>query len=160
MALTLSDSDIEALLSESKELPGDYLKLHQLIKKRGHKQRDLGVVGAAGSPFRLIIRQSDFNPLDFSVVLAHDVKGSNQRIILRRYNGNSHAHTNKLESKTFKGFHIHMATQRYMELGGDDEGYAEPTDRYADLAGAIDCMIRECGFKIPKTAQRKITEGF
>ena len=41
--------------------------------------------------------------------------------------------------------HVHRATARYIgRLGGQDEGYAEATTRYADLRGALRCLLRDC----------------
>jgi hypothetical protein len=65
---------------------------------------------------------------------------------LRRYNGSSHRHTNSIESETMDGFHIHTATERYQLLGGYEDHFAEPTDRYGTLDGAIECMLSDCGF--------------
>lgn len=102
--------------------------------------------GAQGSEFRIIIRRSQFNPLDFSVIPAHKVPMSNELFRLRRYNGRSHWHTNPLERQTFYDFHIHQATERYQVLGAKEDHYAVPTDKYADLDGASTCMLSECGF--------------
>ena len=73
------------------------------------------VSGAA--EFRIILRRNHINPLDFSVILAVRVPNSNQLFRLRRYNGNSHEHTNKIENEKLHDFHIHLATKRYQERG-------------------------------------------
>jgi len=39
-----------------------------------------------------------------------------------------------------------MATERYQELGAKEDSYAEPTDRFTDLGGAIDCLLADCSF--------------
>ena len=52
---------------------------------------------------------------------------------LRRYNGRSHQHTNKIEEITFYDFHIHTATERYQDAGYAEEHFAEVTDRYVDF---------------------------
>jgi len=72
---------------------------------------------------------------------------------LRRYNGKSHWHTNKLEHFTFFDYHIHQATQRYQEAGLEEDAYAEPTDLYADLNDALQCAVRDCGFQLPPNNQ-------
>ena len=54
---------------------------------------------------------------------------------------------------TFYDFHIHTATERYQEAGYAEEHYAEPTDRYADLSGAIQCLIQDCAFELPPGTQ-------
>lgn len=153
MAIQLSDNDIARLLAEQKQLPADYRGLIQTRPKRGHKERELDVVGNAKSEFRLILRQSEFNPLDFSVILAYRPPKSNQLFRLRRYNGKSHEHTNTLETQTFYGFHIHTATARYQDAGLREDFFAEPMDRYADFNGAIQCMLKDCGFIVPVNPQ-------
>ena len=65
MAVNLTDSEIAAFISEAKPLPENYLQIIQTRAKRGHRERELGVAGANGNNFRLILRQSSFNPLDF-----------------------------------------------------------------------------------------------
>ncbi len=74
---------------------------------------------------------------------------SNRVFRLRRCNGKSHEHTNLIEKQTFYEFHIHMATERYQREGENEDWYAEPTDRYGDLSGAIDCLIADCAFQRP-----------
>jgi len=86
MADILSDHDIELLLKEIKPLPKDYRSKIQIRPKRGPKERELNVQGVNGSDFRLILRQSLVNPIDFSVILAYRPPNSNQLFRLRRYN--------------------------------------------------------------------------
>ena len=107
------------------------------------------VIGTAGTDYRVIIRQSMHNMFDFSIILAHLSKTTNQVFRLRRYNGKSHEHTNQIERDRFYGFHMHTATQRYQERGLKEDGFAEPTERYGDLASALDCLITDCGFVQP-----------
>jgi hypothetical protein len=111
--------------------------------------------------FRLIIRQNSKNRNDFSVILACLPPNSSTFFRLRRYNGKSHEHTNKLEQERFYDFHIHTATERYQEEGQREDGYAEPTDRYHDLDGAINCMIADCAFQkeAPETGQTYLFPG-
>lgn len=153
MAIQLSDDDIARLLAERKQLPSDYRGLIQIRPKRGHKERELDVVGKDKSEFRLVLRQSEFNPLDFSVILVYRPAKLNQLFRLRRYNGKSHEHSNTIEAQTFYNFHIHTATARYQESGLREDWFAEPTDRYADFNGAIKCMLQDCGFIVPVNQQ-------
>ena len=81
---------------------------------------------------------------------------SNQLFKLRRYNGKSHSHTNKIEKNSMYNFHIHTATQRYQKIGMKEESYAEETTRYADLRGAINCLIADCGFVLPPELQMEM----
>lgn len=153
MAVTLKDEDIKRLLAERKPLPADHRARTQLKPKRGHKERELDVLGDQKSEFRLIIRQSEFNPLDFSAILAYRIPKSNILFRLRRYNGKSHEHSNTIEGKTFYDFHVHTATERYQESGLREDTFAEPTNRYADLTGAIRCLLIDCAFDVPTDPQ-------
>lgn len=128
-----------------------------LRPKRGHNERDLELVGDAGGEFRLILRQNQINPLDFSVILAVRIPKTNRVFRLRRYNG-KHQHTNHLEDQTFNDFHIHMATERYQALGTREDTYAEPTDRYADFHGAFHCLIADANLVVPQDPQGSLFE--
>ncbi len=71
---------------------------------------------------------------------------SNQLFRLR-HNGKSHEHTNQIEASAFYDFHIHMATERYRELGMREDAYAEATDRFGDFDSALLCLVDDCGFE-------------
>ncbi len=156
MAIQLGDTEIARLLAERKVLPADYRERMQTRPKRGHRERELDVIGAEGSEFRLILRQSLFNLFDFSVILAYRPPNTNQLFRLRRYNGKNHEHTNVLEGQTFYDFHVHTATERYQESGLREDAFAESTDRFADFHEAIRCLLTECGFDIPPDPQGKL----
>jgi Family of unknown function (DUF6978) len=156
MAVLLTDAEIEHLLSEAKPLPAAYRSRIKTKPKRGHSERELDVRGGEGSEFRLILRQSTLNALDFSVILAYRPPGSNQLFRLRRYNGKSHQHTNPIEGNSFYDFHVHTATERYQDYGLREDTFAEPTDRYGDLAGALKGMLDECGFELPADPQASL----
>lgn len=158
MGAILSDDDIAHLLAEKKPLPDDYRSKIQVRPKMGHKERELEVKGVNGSDFRLILRQSVINPLDFSIILVYRPPKSNQLFRLRRYNGKSHEHTNSIEVETFYDFHIHEATERYQEIGAREDTYAQPTTRFSDFHEAISCMIKDCAFETPFDPQRRLFE--
>jgi hypothetical protein len=141
------------MIEEPKPLPENYYSLIKLKDKRGHKERELGVVGKQGTQYRIILRQSDSNKLDFSIVLAVNPTETNQLFRLRRYNGKSHEHTNQIEAETLYDFHIHYATERYQDSGLREDAFAKVTDRFADFNSALSCMIEDCGFEIPKDPQ-------
>jgi len=149
----LSDHDIERLVQEKKLLSADYQGKIQVRPKRGHKERELDIKGEDGNDFRLILRQSLFNPLDFSVILVYRPPQSNVLFRLRRYNGKSHEHTNPIEGGMFYDYHIHQATERYQQIGAREDTYAEPTNRFSDFHQAISCIIDDCGFGIPSGTQ-------
>ena len=96
--------------------------------------------------------------LDFSVILAVRVPGSSQLFRLRRYNGKSQEHSNRIEGVEFYDFHIHVATERYQEFGTREDAYAEPTDRYGDYSGALQCLIADANFEVPPKRQGDLFE--
>lgn len=158
MAGTYSDADIARLIQERKPLPVDWRNRMRLNPRRGHEERDLDLKGEAGNEFRLILRKSTVNPLDFSVILAVHVPQSNQLFRLRRYNGKSHEHTNRIEGERFYGFHIHMATERYQDIGAREDAYAEVTDRYGDFDSALRCLINDVNLQTPAREQIDLFE--
>lgn len=151
MPSVITDTEISGLLAEKKPLPSNFTKSFRLRTKRGHREFNLDIRGEKGSQFRLMVRQSLFNNLDFSIILLFIPEGSNQHFRIRRYNGKSHEHTNRIEKRKFYDFHIHTATQRYQEMGFKEDDFAEPTSRYADYYGALDCMMQDCAFVIDGT---------
>lgn len=153
MAARFTDPEIAALVAEAKPVPHDWRYSVQLRPKRGHRERDLDLSGAAGNAFSLILRQNSINVLDFSLILTVRVPGSNQLFRLRRYNGKSHWHTNRIEGNTFYDFHIHMATERYQERGTREDAYAEPTVRYADFHAALQCLLTDTNIVMPPDPQ-------
>jgi len=159
LSILLTDAEISVLTEETKQLDPGYLSRIQLRPKPGHKERELDITGANGSEFRLILRQNILNVLDFSVILAYSVQSSSQVFRLRRYNGKSHEHTNKIERQTFYDFHIHFATERYQQSGLREDAYAEVTNRYGDFQGALDCLIQDCGLVLPSKTQGQLFQG-
>jgi hypothetical protein len=160
LSVVFPDDQIEKLLREPKPLPGEYRARLSLRQKRGHRVQDMRVQGAEGHEFHILLRQSSADPLDFSVILGVTVPGTNRVFRLRRYNGKSHRHSNRLEGEPpFYDFHIHCATRRYQEGGSDEEAYAERTDRFADLSGALNCLLADCGFILPTGEQLALFQG-
>lgn len=147
--IKLNDSEIKKLIIEQKKLPENYKSLMRLKPKKGHKERELDIIGIEGHEFRIILRQSEINILDFSVILSYCPQESNDTFILRRYNGKSHEHTNSIEKQTFYSFHMHEATERYQDIGAKAASYATPSNKYSGIDEAIICMLDECGFIIP-----------
>lgn len=145
-----TDEMIAALLSEEKVLPIG-VDITTLLK-RSNKQRSMDFLGVKGDKFRVFVRQNEIQPADFSAILTYIPLQSNTEFRLRRYNGKSHEHTNRIEKRTFFDFHIHTATARYQDLGGCEDGFAQPTDRFHDVEGALQCLFIDCAFVLdPKT---------
>ena len=125
--------------------------------KTGHKEQELDIKGEKGNLFRIILRQSNLNIMSFSVILVYLDPKSNIIFRLRRYNGKSHLHSNVIEKhEAFYDFHIHYATERYQKSGYREDSYAEPTNRYSDLHGAIQCLIEDCAFLLPPGYTRSL----
>jgi len=160
MVARYSDAEIKSMIKERKPLPEKYHSKVQLRNKHGHKERELDITGINGTQYRLILRQSNFNPLDFSIILVVNQPDSNQLFRLRRYNGKSHEHTNKIEGNTFYDFHIHHATECYQDTGYREDAFAEATNRYADFHEALLCMLEDCGFEAPHDSEPTLFGAF
>ena len=157
MARILTDEEIGKFLQEPKPLPANWESRLRPRPKSNFKftQRDFEIKGKNGHMFRIIIRQSMINPLDFSIILIfRDEDGT--EFSLCRYNGRHSQHTNRLEkargfarSSFRNAFHIHMATQRYQEEGLNIDGYAEVTNEYSSFDTALYTFVRTNGFSVP-----------
>lgn len=160
MSARYSDREIASMLSERKPLPANYQSRIQLRPKHGHREAELTIQSELGREYHLILRQSDFNHLDFSIILSVVPEESNQQFRLRRYNGKSHTHSNKIENDRFYDFHIHQATERYQQIGAREDTFAEPTDRYGDFYTALSCMLEDCGFDHADSGQVSLFGDF
>jgi len=151
------DPEILALINEEKLLPQYYLRdLFNFRDVNQHIESKISVPGKNGSQFVVILRRNLINTLDFSVILSVAKPLSNQIFILRRYNGKSHPHYNRIEKTLFYDFHIHEATERYQSLGMHPESNAYPTDRYTNFEEAIFCLLSDCSFKKPDDQQQEL----
>lgn len=106
MAPILTDSEVLQLIQEEKIFPKEYNSLFQMKEKKGHREQELTLKRIDGSLFKIILRQSRINILDFSVILGYMPPKSNIMFRLRRYNGKSHEHTNVIEKAVFYDFHM------------------------------------------------------
>ncbi len=158
MAVDLTDVEIDELIAEQKPLPANYTSRLQLRRKRGRHERHLDLKGGNGGEYCIIVSQSDTNALAFSVVLLYRLPESNKGFRLRRYNGKAHQHTNKIEQQTFYNQHIHMATERYQDLGLREDSYAEKTGRFADVESALACLVKDCAFELPTEGTQNLFE--
>ncbi len=150
MDIKYTDQQIAELINERKVLPDDW-------RTQLDKNNSLYIIGERGNRFRIITNLNTKYPSDFSVVLAvvNPKKGADFRI--RRYNGmHKRPHNNKIEKQKIYGYHIHFATERYQERGYDEEAYAEKTDRYNDLKGALHCLIQDANFELPAQLELKL----
>jgi len=119
--MVLDDAQIQTLLAEPKPIV-ELAALNPTVAKGRHRESQRSVVRVNGSAFRLIVRQSILDPSDFSVILAHELPETTGLFRLRRHNGDSHDHPNRLEGSTVRGFHVHLATERYQLAGYREDG--------------------------------------
>lgn len=149
-----SDLEINNLIAESKPLPLDWRSQIRMREPGVSKMGAFDIEGVNNNKFRLILRQSRLNLLDFSIIIGVYPPGSNKLFHLRRYDGKSHEHTNPIEKQKFYDFHIHKATERYQNYGTcEEDKYAEPTDRFSNFGEALDCLLNDCGFELPDDSQ-------
>lgn len=152
----ITDSQIQAYIQERKTLPKSFKPT--LKEKNYYNQYEHEIKGESGNTFKIIIRQSKHNPLDFSVIFGVFIGGTLFR--LKRYNGDSHDHPNRIEKTKIIGFHIHTATQRYQEKRFREEGFAEQTTRYSDWKSALELMFKENNFVVEiDKAQKRLYEN-
>ena len=74
------DREIAALIKERKILRDNW-------RAQLYRTKSLDVNGEDGNKFRIMVRQSDSKPSDFSVILMVLGPRPNQEFKLRRYNG-------------------------------------------------------------------------
>ena len=147
MPIELTDAQIAALLKEPKTLPQDFRqRLMNLRPKNSHRSSQLTITAPSGHVFEIFLRQG-MNLLDFSAIFGYHSPATGRIFRLRRYNGKSHVHGNRIEGTNFYDFHIHIATERYQALGSREDTYAEPSGRFTNLAVALDCLVEDCGFE-------------
>jgi len=138
----MEDAEINRLLSIGKHISNPRARR---IEKRGSIQVNYEAVASSGEQFRVYVRQNMRIPDGFSCGLLY-VPVSGETVTLARYNGSDHEHTNPLESGSAIRFkcHIHRATARYIEAGRKAEHFAETTERYRELEGALQALLHDC----------------
>lgn len=146
MDVIFSDQEITALIKEHKVLTNERRNKFRKTTYRGNDEYRLNVTGEKGNEFQVIVRMSVFNKLNFSVILGVKVPPPKKFFRLKRYNGN-HEHTNTIEDEKINGFHIHTATERYQVNSVREEDYAELTECYTDVNGALKCLFADANFE-------------
>ena len=157
MELLFSDQEIIALIEERKVLPDNWSSKFKKRMNRGSNEYLLNITGEEGNKFRVIVRMSVSDELNFSVVLGVKVPPPKKFFRLKRYNGN-HEHSNTIEDEMVSGFHIHTATERYQVNSVREEDYAEPTQRYTDVNGALKCLFADANFEDSNALQDTLFE--
>ena len=150
----VADADVKVFLSSRKYLSQkDIDSLRHPSIPNGAETRYLrskiNVRDDFENRFEVFVRVNNEIPGDFSVGVIYRPEGYDKGIVLRRYNGNSHSHTNKIErEKIVRKFHIHEATERYQDAGYKAEDYATISTGYSTYQEAIDRMIDECNLRV------------
>ena len=136
------------------ELISKLLETHKTVENpRTRKKRDSGnervtyiLSNDEGNRFNLYLRQNYKPGMEdaFSCGLSF-ILPSGETFTLVRYNGPSHNHPNKLENERL-GYvsHIHNASKRYLDDTGKADGFAEATNRFSTLEGALSCLLADC----------------
>lgn len=136
----LNDSEIEYL----NNVPKYYLGGESLKWKIKDKSRKLDVPVSSEDgqhAFIIYFRQCEKHENNFSCGVRL-VRSGKDDITLVRYNGSSHVHVNFIEKDKMEfKCHIHLAAERYWAIGRKLEDYAVSTERYQNLAGAIQCLL-------------------
>lgn len=141
---SLSDQQIAELIATPKRVINPGLKPKP---QKSSMQVTYELVEVHGARrFSLYLRSNPRDPESFSCGLSYVLDGPDKMVTLCRYNGSNHVHYNPIESgaRIAHQCHIHMATQRYMEIGDKCDKFAESTDRYSDFDGALACILQDC----------------
>ena len=150
MDIKYTDQQIAELITERKVLPDDW-------RIQLNRNNSLYIIGENSNRFRVITNQNEKYPSDFSVILAVIDPKTGTTFRICRYNGMpKRPYNNKIEKQKIYGYHIHFATERYQERGYDEETYAEETDRYNNLEGALQCLIQDANFEFPAQLELKL----
>lgn len=140
--IILTDEQIGHLLATPKRVTT--LKARWRIQKSSN-QRNFELESEDGNMhFVLYLRQNLRIKESFSCGLLY-LHPSGDKVTLTRYNGSDHDHYNPLDgSRAIGCCHIHRATERYMTIGRKAEHFAEGTNRYSDLYGALRAIVTDC----------------
>lgn len=108
------------------------------------KVKQLSIELYSGSyNFNIYMRQAMLDEDNFSCGISLTANGNND-ITLARYNGSNHVHVNKCDGRKFDfECHIHEANEKSLKASKKIENYAEPTNRYTNLQGAIQCVLAD-----------------
>ena len=153
MDIILTDQKIRALIREHKVLPDNKRSKFRKRMNRGSNEYLLNITGEEGNKFQVIVRMSVSNKSNFSVILGLKVPPPKKLFRLKRYNGDYHIHTNDIENEEITGFHIHTATERYQKNGIREDDYAESTQRYNNVNGALKCLFADANIEDPNKLQ-------
>lgn len=138
--IVLTDVRIAELLKMEK----DITKAPKRGTQKGkHFEWDFELESADGTKFTIFVRDNSMIENGFSCGLCW-VSPSGEHVALLRCNGGYHPHPNRIEGNHLPiQAHIHRATERYMKRGNPC-GFAETTDIYDDIDGALKHLVEVC----------------
>lgn len=131
----LTDAEIHQLLSQRKYFPENPRVRPRPKAHAQHEESELSLTTDSQLVFKVRIRKHRFNALKFSIILLYRDQENKTWLRLLRCNG-KHEHSNDLEGERFYAFHVHKATQRYMEAGYREDLYAYEAP-YSSFDGAL-----------------------
>lgn len=101
--------------------------------KLSHIESTCEAVSDEGDDFLIYMRQNKSLDDDFSCGIKWKTPDG-EWVVLARYNGSSHIHTNKLDGEVFvQQCHIHQITVEAVQRGWSHENHAVASDSYATL---------------------------
>jgi hypothetical protein len=142
---SITDTKIQELLACGKRLTNPNARSRM---KDGHEEVNYKVeaLDEPGHKFEVYKRQNMREGMedDFSCGISW-IAPNGETLTLKRYNGPNHNHTNHLEKESL-GYihHMHLATENYIKANRKAEGFAEKTDRYKTVDGALHCLVTDC----------------
>ncbi|MDD3673475.1 MAG: hypothetical protein PHG70_08160 [Synergistaceae bacterium] len=138
----MTDAELQKLIDTPKKMSTKGLK--KLLERKvenAYKRSDIELSSETEHSFYLRIRESLDDPTDYSAILSVKLK-SGETFNLVRCNGSSHSHKNRIEKTKLFGTHIHVATERYIEMGYQSEAFAEESAEYNNINEAIECLMK------------------
>ncbi len=142
---SLTDDRIDDLIKCPKRLENPQARSKN---KAGHEQINYRAraIDNSGYLFEIYKRQNLREGMedDFSCGISW-IAPNGETLTLKRYNGPSHNHPNHLEKEEL-GYncHIHIATEKYIKSNRKTEGFAEITNKYNTIEGALHCLVKDC----------------
>lgn len=124
-------------------------------EKPSHIESTCEVLSDTGEDFLIYIRQNKSLRDDFSCGIKWKTPDG-EWVVLARYNGSSHIHTNRLDGEVFiQRCHIHQITVAAVQLGWSHDNHAVACDAYATLDEAKLLLARDFNVQdlVPETNQ-------
>ncbi len=143
MAHILNEQQIQTFLAEEKWISrAQVARLKHPRKCRNARNLSgrVEVTGKSGTRFVIRVRQSQNDPMDFSVILALS-RPNRKQLNLIRCNGHHGPHLNHLDGTKISAntCHVHRITERYQACGiAEPERFAKATQAYNSLESAVE----------------------